>query len=119
MKTKIILYTISFLILVSCVSYEEETKKAMNSWLGSHKSTLIQQWGAPTRYESDGKGGEILIYEERPADRMGNYRPQNAPRTAVERGVVDGYNRSLNRIYYKEMFVDPNGKIYYWRTGAR
>ena len=42
-------------------SETEKEKKAMDSWLGFQKSALILSWGPPTRTESDGNGGTILI----------------------------------------------------------
>lgn len=80
----------------------EEQKKVMDSWMGHHKSELIQSWGPPHRYESDGKGGEILVYEK-----------------SVTRGAV------INNTYYEKtthpyqmFYADKDGKLYYWRTGS-
>lgn len=81
----------------------EENTKAMDSWMGSHKSALIQSWGAPTRYDSDGKGGEILIYET--STTVGTY--------------LYGIYSERTIVNYKEMFANENGILYYWRTGTR
>ena len=82
---------------------DAKSKEVMNSWLKHHKSELIRSWGPPTRYGSDGQGGEILIYEY--------------PRTL---GAVI-YNNYLQRTFvdYKEMFANHDGIIYHWRTGTR
>lgn len=79
----------------------------MNSWLGSTKQQLIMSWGPPARTASDGGTGEILVYARQV------YIP---PRT-----IYDGYGGSSTtqaQTYwrYKYMYVDSNGKIYYWMT---
>ena len=82
---------------------DEETRKVMDSWKGVHKSKLIQSWGPPTRHDSDGQGGEILIYE----------------RTRTVGGNV--YNSYVQRTFvdFNEIFADKDGIIYYWRVGTR
>ncbi len=93
-----------------CVSQQELQKQkneatinALNSWKGSHKSALIQSWGPPTRYDSDGQNGEILIYENKRT--IGSYLYGNY----IQRTFVD----------YTEMFVNSAGIIYFWRKGTR
>ena len=81
----------------------EDNKKIMDSWLGHHKSNLIQSWGPPGRYESDGKGGEILIYESKETRGLNVY----------------GTYHEKTFYPYKMFYADQNGKIYYWRTGSR
>ena len=62
--------------------------------MGHSKQEIIMSWGPPSRVADDGNGGELLIY--------GNqiFIPQ--------------YN--LNYWDYKMMYVNNEGKIYYWRT---
>ena len=87
--------------LIGCHA-SKKNQQTMDSWLGAHKSALIQSWGPPTRYESDGKGGEILIYER-----------------SVTRGSVIGNTYYENtRHPYQMFYADSDGKIYYWRTGS-
>lgn len=45
-------------------TFQQKEEETMNSWLNSHKSSLIQAWGPPDRVTSDGLDGEILIYEQ-------------------------------------------------------
>lgn len=95
---------IFFLGMIGCATFnQEKIKKALDSWLGSHKSGLIQSWGPPTRYESDGKGGEILVYEKARTVGMFYYG------SYIQRTFID----------YTDMFCDSNGIIYYWRNGTR
>ena len=98
-------------ILVGCYSYSQPNYKAqfeaqqkeleeiMASWKGSHKKELIQSWGAPDRYESDGGGGQKLIWEQQKAIRISNG------------------SASLQKVitHSKQMYVDADGIIYHWR----
>ncbi len=65
-----------------------QTKKTLNSWLGSEKKTLIQSWGLPEKQGDDGDGGEILQY-----------------RTSDMRGTK-----------YTSFYIDRNKKVYKWTT---
>jgi hypothetical protein len=96
----------SVLHMVGCTTskqIEAKETEALNSWIGSTKARLIQSWGAPTRTESDGQGGEILVYED--SRKIAN--------------VVYGTYMEKTISNYKEMFVNTNGKIYHWRSGRR
>lgn len=104
--TKLTVFLVVSLLIGACTTtkqLQEETRRVMDSWMGHHKSELIQSWGPPDRYESDGKGGEILIYESQQT------------RGAVIYGTY--YERTTYP--YKMFYADSNGKLYYWRTGAR
>ena len=92
--TKIFILFFILSLLMSCVS----TKKVMDSWLGSTKQQIIMSWGPPARTASDGGTGEILVY--------------------ANQGYWPGYNGQGAFTYwdYKYMYVDSNGKIYYWMT---
>ncbi len=97
--------------LVGCYSYSQPNYKAqfeaqqqtleenMASWKDSHKTELIQSWGTPDRYESDGGEGQVLIWEEQKVIRLNNG------------------SASLQRVitYSKQMFVNNEGIIYHWR----
>lgn len=92
-------------IFISCTTTQkaqDKTREVMDSWMGHHKSELIQSWGPPQRYESDGKGGEILIYEKK-----------------VTRGaVIYGTYHEKTSYPYNMFYADSAGKLYYWRTGS-
>jgi len=81
----------------------EETRRIMDSWMGHHKSELIRSWGPPTRYDSDGQGGQILIYEY----------------TRTVGATIYGSYLQRTFVDYKEMFANGDGYLYYWRTGTR
>ncbi|MBS4066571.1 MAG: hypothetical protein KGZ74_18560 [Chitinophagaceae bacterium] len=79
--------TVCFLF-VSCTS----EKKIMDSWLGSHKSELIEQNGPPDRVASNGSGGEVLVYSHQ--------------------FYFNGQVFYRHKFYY----CDSGGKIYRWIT---
>ncbi len=67
------------------------------------KSQLVHQWGRPDSVVSDGKDGEILIYKE---------------------GIdyVSTMNENYTGTQYsfrKEMFVNADSVIYYWKAWRR
>lgn len=64
----------------------------MDSWIGSSKQTLIMSWGPPAKIESDGDGGEILVY--------------------AHQVYIPAYR--INYWDYKMMYADKDGKIYHW-----
>ena len=108
MKHILSFITVLFFIIIYSAStsskqVQEQTRNLMDSWLGSHKSEVIQSWGPPDRYESDGKGGEILIWETK--QTRGSY--------------LYGTYYERTSYPYKMFYADANGKIYYWRTGTR
>jgi len=86
--------------------------KIMDSWIGSHQSNLIQKWGPPSYRTSDGKDGQILVYEavvnigqaqgRAQVDRYGNVTWTNPQQ----------YGYTKTRMFY----VNPDGIIYYWRA---
>ena len=81
----------------------------MDSWLNHHKSKLIMEWGPPNRITTDGKGGEIYIYEKSRtrAHTMTNF-------LGVE---LDNPITTINtNVSYRQLFIDGNGRIYHWRT---
>ena len=96
---KLILFLFVIVSLSGCIS----TQKIMNSWIGRSRSDLILDWGPPTSgYASDGKGGEILLYN------YGNniYVPVN--------GII--VQSTVSR--YSHVYCDSNGKIYHIRWGG-
>lgn len=96
------------LIFISCAP-QVSTKEVMDSWLNHHKSVLIQSWGPPHRITTDGKGGEIYIYEasSTSATTINNF-------FGVE---LDNPITTLNtNVSYRQFYIDRNGNIYYWRS---
>lgn len=105
----IYLILLSVLLFDSCNTtkkaqeQQEQQRKALDSWMGAHKSKLIQSWGAPTRYEDDGAGGQILVYEKSIVLGYATYN------TYAGRTVTS----------FTKMYAHSDGILYHWRTGTR
>ena len=117
MKAILFLTVCALTVLTSCktTSFATKEKEAMDSWMGSQKSALILSWGPPTRTESDGNGGEILVYDK--AINLG----QTAG-TVYNNGYggVNYTSPTSNTVVRMRMFyVDSTGKIYHWRAEGR
>jgi len=113
---KVFIHLLIVFLFAGCGAISNNINKAMDSWVGSHKSELIAQWGPPTRVASDGKGGEILIYEEY---RDFGYTPGRT--TYVNKGP---YGRSYtietppqhhSYTAVRMFYVNKKGIIYSWR----
>ena len=124
------------LALLTGCNTAEKMNNAMSSWVGGNVNDLIASWGPPAGTLSDGKGGQILIY-----DQSGNVvLPGTSYTTANYTGTANGtynqygnygtvhanaygtgystttYNPPQNiHINRKRMFwVDSSGTIYRW-----
>jgi len=83
--------------------------------MGAHESTLISQIGPPDRRVSDGKGGEVLVYERYVdlgqttgkvyTDRFGDIR------------YTSPQQRGMN--FVRMFYIDGKGYIYFWKTEGR
>ena len=83
----------------------------MQAWVGHHQGDLIQSWGPPTRTTSDGRGGEILVYEY---DRNMGQIPGRAVRNYD--GSVSYTSPQSNGYVASRMFwVNKEGIIYTWQ----
>jgi len=93
MKTTILIVAVMTLFS-GCIS-SKKIDSQMNSWIGSDKKELILQWGPPSKVESDGNSGEILVY--------------------AQHGFVPlSTGQTVNYWLYKMMYVNQSGKIYHW-----
>lgn len=81
------------LFILSCTSQ----RKILDSWLGQTKHKLIMNWGPPARIESDGAGGEILVY-------------------ANEFYMPNQYGPAYHAWNYTFMYANSSGIIYHWLT---
>ena len=101
-----------FLLIVFLFSgcFTKRISETMQSWVGHHKSSLIQSWGPPSSISDDGKGGEIYIYNFN--------RNLNTTHTTT----YNQYNNSLNTTSRNNsytanrmFFINKDGNIYNWR----
>lgn len=92
------------MIAVTCFPMgKKKERKVLDSWLGSSKHSLIVSWGPPQQTQSDGDGGEVLIYSNRV------YSPPIQLATGGWLPATDYYHNRM-------MYVNDNNKIYSWRT---
>lgn len=73
-------------VFVSCQSIDDK----MSAYIGKHKSVVLQDWGAPSQITEDGKGGQIL-----------NYQQQSS--------------WNINVIISRAFYANKEGIIYYYR----
>lgn len=74
-----------------------------NKWLHHSKAQLIQAWGQPDSARADGKGGEVLIYKE-----------------GIDyKSVMNGKYTGKQYSFRKEMFINADSLIYYWKAWRR
>jgi hypothetical protein len=108
---KLLSLLILTLLLASCAP-RISTKEVMNSWLKHHKSELIRSWGPPHRTATDGKDGEIYIYESSStsAQTFKNVFGVELPNPITTVNTT---------IYYRQFFINKDGRIYYVRWGSR
>jgi len=86
---------LSLMIITGCAAMtwpNSKDREKTESWIGAHKSKLIKTLGPPSRNTSDGKGGEIIIYEKT--------------------------FHNLHTQYY-DFYVNPKGIIYFVCLGWR
>ena len=98
------------LFLISCAP-RITTQDVMESWLDSHKSELIKVWGPPNRITTDGKEGEIYIYEESSTNAM---TVNNFFGIELDNPITT-YNTTSE---YRQFYIDKDGIIYYVRFGS-
>lgn len=96
--------------LVGCGSSEKariasnaKEDALLNKWLKHSKAELVQRWGQPDSTISDGKKGEILIYKERT-----DYK-----------SVMNENYTGPQYSFRKEMYVNADSLIYYWKVWRR
>lgn len=108
---KNILTLIILLYLTGCMGAKiKKMNESMQSWVGCHKSDLIRQIGPPTRYESDGKNGEILIYEY----QHGRQIPGTAY-TGTDGNLYYTNPTTIKYDVYRMFYANEKGIIYHWR----
>ena len=107
-------YFSAFVFVVTMVTSCGTSEKAMkaqdakenalfNRWLNHNKSELVHTWGQPDSTISDGKRGQILIYKE-----------------GIDfKSVMNERYTGKQFSFRKEMFVNADSTIYYWKAWRR
>lgn len=98
------LFAISSLFLISCSTsrkiLDARENALFNKWIGHSKNQLVSQWGQPDSVSADGKNGQILLYKEH-LDYV---------------SVMSGNYTSPQYSFKKEMFINADSTIYYWKA---
>ncbi len=50
-------------ILSACTHYSDRMDSSLQTWVGQHPDTLVEQWGAPRSVYVMEKGSKVLTYE--------------------------------------------------------
>jgi hypothetical protein len=98
----------------------------MDSWVGNNYRDVIAAWGPPTSTIDDGKGGQILIYQEgRTSETTTSYptlstdfRVPNSPLPRHSMGITMPGSSSTQTGSYattRSFYVNEKGIIYNWR----
>ena len=66
MKRVFFLILSTILVLASCSVTRKVTTAPAQPWVGSTTEDIIKTMGDPSRIDSDGKGGSIIVYESAP-----------------------------------------------------
>jgi len=129
---KILLLFTAALSLGGCMT-AKKMNAIMDSWMGSNVNDLIASWGPPNGVMSDGKGGQILIYDQSgqmtlpgTATTTANYSGYTTARyTGYGTATANTYGTAGATTTYmppttvqinrKRMFwADSYGKLYRW-----
>lgn len=114
------LLAVAVIFLAGCMT-DQQRNDIMASWMGHDMNDLIAAWGAPNSVMSDGKGGQILIY-----DKSSNLVLPGSTTTTINTygttAVANSYTSpdTVIPIHRQRMFwVDSTGRIYRWAWRGR
>ena len=114
------------LLLSGCATASHRMDQTMDSWVGCNYRDLIASWGPPTTTIDDGKGGQILIYQEGRASETTSYAPSystsfRAPNSPLPHQTMtlstsgSSSSESSNYAVTRSFYVNQKGIIYAWR----
>jgi hypothetical protein len=87
----------------------------MDAWMGKNKSDLILAWGAPDRVMSDGKDGEVLIYERMVKRGFTSANAQVHTYGTSTYGTGSAVTTTAEGKRYRMFWADKNGVLYHWK----
>lgn len=114
------------LLLSGCATDSQKMNKMMDSWVGCNYRDLMAAWGPPASTIDDGKGGQILIYQEgRTSENTSSapsystsFRVPNSPLPHQTMGLTMPGSSSTQTSNYattRSFYVNQKGIIYNWR----
>ncbi len=107
MKSVLIIVRLILIVLVLSLLSNCTPTNITKPWVGQNKHEVIHSLGQPTRIESDGKGGEILVYYvEHTREITGDWYPNGEG--GFELSLPTRVTNAESRMFY----VDSNGIIY-------
>ena len=108
-------YSIFMLLALLAFSFQFQgcasSNKKLDKWVGVHYSKLIESRGEPARKVPDGKGGFVLIYEEKVEVSL-----PGSVQTAESRHEAPRTERQHTYARQTLFYVDANGIIYKYET---
>ena len=123
MKSKIAVFLlITAFILSGC---GPPTAEIMNSWKGSHVSTLIRSWGPPQEISTDGLNGHVYIWRTDINIPLSD-REEETKGTITYDPHIDQYSVKTKTTYKEPVvikgkklrmfWVNEDGIIYTWKA---
>ncbi|MBQ3440441.1 MAG: hypothetical protein IJG35_10745 [Bacteroidales bacterium] len=73
MKRVFFLILSAILALTSCSTARRVSSDPVQPWVGCTTEEIIKAMGDPSRIDSDGKGGSVIVYESEPGYDDPNY----------------------------------------------
>ena len=98
------------LCLIVAVGCAKPTAEIMDSWKGSHVSSLIRSWGPPQQIASDGLDGKIYIYSNV------LHTSVTAPFRIVPGSKPILITKSASNSRTRMFWTDKDGYIYFWKA---
>lgn len=112
------------LVLLSGCFLTGRVNRAMGTWVGSHYSQLLMQWGPPQAVYDDGSGGRILVYTAvRQWTTPGEATTTTTARATIYDNMIWGQAQSYTQFTpaqthgytaWRAFAINRNGFIYNW-----
>jgi len=99
--------------------HAEETKIAMQSWMGHDINELIAGWGPPQQTMDDGQGGKIFVYIQNQQINLGGSSMtlpivKSNPYMVGPITTIHDPGQTINLTDYKMFWINQYGKVYHW-----
>jgi hypothetical protein len=99
-------------LLLGCSTVQER----LAAYHGVHKNYLVADFGPPDQTLSDGRDGEIWIYQEedvsRSTAREDRFTPDDSGRYSPDESVVYTPSQTSVRLNNTTFFIDGEGFVY-------
>jgi hypothetical protein len=101
------------IVLISSCATPSSVNDSMQSWVGSHQSSLIASWGPPQEVADDGLGGKVLIFKQTKSMPT----PGHAQTTVQGNTAYTTYTAPSDNAYVatRMFYVNKDGYIYNYK----